>query len=325
MTNENATSNKQQTADNKQQQTTDSLKAYKVKEYTENGQKYRIKVEIRLNDECGNGYEDFALTADGYRIARNGRRVFAFGGCCHDEILKHFPELAIFERLHLCDFKGAPMYPEANLLYHIKQNNLEAVKSYLYPCTADEIAEAMTLANKDELFVKMWLINNRLPQRWREWATKAIEQLEAMTGRKFKSTAKRSHFTDLTSDELALYDSRIADGYYTEQAANGRKVAEIDRLIENSIQNEYVQIKKIEAEIAFKRAAYAILKLMAGTSVEDFKRLKEGMICYDHNHEIAFNWIASRDKVTEDEIAEFARLAAADEVLKAYKVTNRNK
>lgn len=320
MTNKNTTSNKQQ-----QQQTTDSLKAYKVKEYTENGQKYRIKVEIRLNDECGNGYEDFALTADGYRIARNGRKVFEFGGCCHDEILKHFPELAIFERLHLCDFKGAPMYPSANLFYHIKHNDLEAVKSYLYPCTADEIADAMTLANKDELFVKMWLVNNRLLQRWQEYANKAIEQLEAMTGKKFKSTATKSHFAGLTSDELALYDSRVANGYYTEQAANGRRVAEIDKLIENSIQNEYVKIKKIETEIAFKRAAYAILKQMAGTSVEDFKRLKEGMICYEHNKELAFNWIESRARVTEDEIAEFARLATADEVLKEYKVTNRNK
>ena len=318
MTNENTTNNKQQ-------QTTNSLKAYKVKEYTENGQRYVIRVEISLNDECRNGYECFALTADGYRIDRNGRRVFAFGGCCHDEILKHFPELAIFERLHLCDFKGAPMYPSANLLYYIEQNNLEAVKSYLYPCTADEIADAMTLANKDELFVKMWLINNRLPQRWQEWANKAIEQLEAMTGQKFKSTATKSHFADLTSDELALYDSRAADGYYTEQAANGRKVAEIDQLIANSIQYEFDQIKKIEAEIAFKRAAYAILKQMSGTSVEAFKRLKDGMICYEHNHEIAFNWIASRDRVTDEEIKRFAKLADRDDLLKPYTVTNRNK
>lgn len=306
-------------------QTTNRLKAYKEKEYTENGQRYRIKVEIRLNDECGNGYEDFALTADGYEIKANGRKDWAFGGCCHDEILAQFPELAIFEVLHLCDFKGAPMYPEANLLYHIKANNLEAVKSYLYPCTADEIANAMTLANKDELFVKMWLINNRLPQRWQEWANMAIGKLEAMTGQKFESKATKSHFSDLTSKELALYDDRVASGYYTEQAANGRKVAEIDQIIANSIQYEYDQIKKIEAEIAFKRAAYAILKKMAGTSVEDFKRLKDGLICYEHNHEIAFNWTERRDKVTAEEIKHFAKLADRDDTLKPYTVTNRNK
>lgn len=307
-------------------QTTNRLKAYKEKEYyTENGQRYRIKVEIRLNDECGNGYEDFALTADGYEIKANGRKDWAFGGCCHDEILAQFPELAIFEVLHLCDFKGAPMYTEANLLYDIKANNLEAVKSYLYPCTADEIADAMTLANKDELFVKMWLINHRLPQRWQEWANTAIEKLEAMTGQKFESKATKSHFYDLTSKELALYDDRIASGYYTEQAANGRKVAEIDRIIAGSIQYEYDQIKKIEAEIAFKRAAYAILKKMAGTSVEDFKRLKDGLICYEHNHEIAFNWIERRDKVTAEEIKQFAKLADRDDILKPYTVTNRSK
>lgn len=306
-------------------QTTNRLKAYKVKEYTENGQKYRIKVEIRLNDECGNGYEDFALTADGYEIKANGRKDWAFGGCCHDEILTQFPELAIFERLHLCDFKGAPMYPDANLLYHIKANNLEAVKSYLYPCTDEEIADAMTMANKDQLFVKMWLINNRLPQRWQEWANKAIEQLEAMTGQKFESKATKSHFSDLTRDEIALYDARIMDGYYTEQAANSRKVAEIDKLIERAIQREYDGIKKIEAEIAYKRAAYAILKQMAGTSVEAFTRLKDGLICYEHNKELVFNWIESRDRVTDEEIAEFAGLAAENDTLKGYKVTNCNK
>ena len=217
------------------------------------------------------------------------------------------------------------MYPEANLLCHIKANNLKAVKSYLYPCTADEIADAMTLANKDKLFVKMWLINNRLPQRWQEWANKAIEKLETMTGQKFESKATKSHFSDLTSEELALYDDRVAGGYYTEQAANRREVAEIDQIIANSIQCEYDRIKKIEAEIAFKSAAYAILKQMAGANVEAFKRLKDGLICYEHNKELAFNWIASRDKVTAEEIKQFAKLADRDDILKHYTVTNRNK
>lgn len=45
------------------------------------------------------------------------------GGCCHDEIAKHCPELAKFIPLHCCNHYGAPMYPVENGMYHIKNSD----------------------------------------------------------------------------------------------------------------------------------------------------------------------------------------------------------
>lgn len=87
-----------------------------TKFYTKNGEKQKIVCEIRYDDECGNGHNTFAITGDGYRQAKNGRWVFTFGGCCHDEIKKHFPEFAHLIKWHLCNSDGPMCYIE-NTLY----------------------------------------------------------------------------------------------------------------------------------------------------------------------------------------------------------------
>lgn len=52
------------------------------------------------------------------RTIRDGKdRGSEFGGCCHDEILKHWPDLAPLAALHLSDIDGAPMHAEANGWY----------------------------------------------------------------------------------------------------------------------------------------------------------------------------------------------------------------
>ena len=84
------------------------------------GTKADIIVKISLNDECKNGHQDFAITADIYKAGYRSDRYFLAGGCCHDDIIKYFPEFKIFIDLHLCDFEGSPMYPSANGFYHLK-------------------------------------------------------------------------------------------------------------------------------------------------------------------------------------------------------------
>jgi hypothetical protein len=61
---------------------------------------------------AGNSAPYFSLTADEYE---NGR--WASGGCQHDLILQHFPELADLAAMHLSDLDGAPMHAEANAWY----------------------------------------------------------------------------------------------------------------------------------------------------------------------------------------------------------------
>ena len=54
----------------------------------------KYEIEIRLDDECKNGHDDFAMTADIKEKRRNGRWVYVGGGCCHEKIVKVMPSLS---------------------------------------------------------------------------------------------------------------------------------------------------------------------------------------------------------------------------------------
>ena len=85
---------------------TNVLRYGKTKIYNENGQLFRIAVKISLDDVCKNSCCNWSITADIYRKGKNGRWYDFGGGCCHEEILKHFPEFQKFVDLHLCDCHG---------------------------------------------------------------------------------------------------------------------------------------------------------------------------------------------------------------------------
>jgi hypothetical protein len=76
----------------------------------------RIKMRVKggLHYLKGNTAPYFSITGEGYE---NGRE--AFGGCCHDEILKHCPQYADLVALHLSDMDGAPMYAVENGFFHL--------------------------------------------------------------------------------------------------------------------------------------------------------------------------------------------------------------
>lgn len=81
------------------------------------GAKASIRAEIRFDDECGNGHNTFAITADVYDPTVPGRDKTVACGCMHDDIAKVFPELAPLIKWHLTSSDG-PMHYIANTLYH---------------------------------------------------------------------------------------------------------------------------------------------------------------------------------------------------------------
>ncbi len=96
--------------------TKSQTKVYGPKVYTEHGQQYRIKATVRYDDQCWDGHNSFSITADIDYMER-GRWVGYSGGCCHDEVAKHFPELAPFLKWHGMTSEG-PMHYVANTVYH---------------------------------------------------------------------------------------------------------------------------------------------------------------------------------------------------------------
>jgi hypothetical protein len=95
---------------------TKDQKIKKVAYYTEDGTAYRITATIRHDDECGNGHNTFSITGRIDEKKKNGHWYDVAGGCIHEEIEKHFPELKPFIKWHLCS-TDEPMHYIANTLY----------------------------------------------------------------------------------------------------------------------------------------------------------------------------------------------------------------
>lgn len=91
------------------------VKTYGPKEFSVGRNRYKITAEVRYDDSCGNGHNSFAITGE-IKFLDRGRWVFSAGGMLHEEIAKHFPELAPFLKWHLCSSDG-PMHYVANTIH----------------------------------------------------------------------------------------------------------------------------------------------------------------------------------------------------------------
>ena len=116
---------------NQETKEVNALRYGKTIVYNENGQTFRMAVKISLDDDCKNGCCDWSITADIDRKGCNGHWQDYGGGCCHEEILKHFPEFKKFVDLHLCDCYGAPMYAVENGYYIMHHNGKDKGQNYL--------------------------------------------------------------------------------------------------------------------------------------------------------------------------------------------------
>lgn len=77
-----------------------------------------ISLEIRYDDECGNGHNTFSMTG-----SCNGA-----SGCIHDEIQEAFPEFAHLIKWHLCSSDG-PMHYLENTIWHAGDRDCHGKKA----------------------------------------------------------------------------------------------------------------------------------------------------------------------------------------------------
>ena len=89
------------------------------KEYTEDGRNYVIYCTIRYDDQCNNGHNTFSVTGEIWNNPK--RRDCESCGCIHEEIAKHFSEIAPFIKWHLTSSDG-PIHCVANTLYHAESH-----------------------------------------------------------------------------------------------------------------------------------------------------------------------------------------------------------
>lgn len=93
------------------------------REYKEGARTRWMQCELRFDDECGNGFNSFAITGEsGYCDAALKARGVGYRlqadsfGCLHEDAARVFPELAHLIPFHLFDSRG-PMHYAANAVY----------------------------------------------------------------------------------------------------------------------------------------------------------------------------------------------------------------
>jgi hypothetical protein len=159
-------------------------------EQLQNSDYRKFIINIKLSDNCKNGHDDFSITAEGCYKDSNSRD-FDCCGCMHEDILKLMPELKIFVDLHLCDYKGAPMYTVENGYYHLHNGLKQTAIEYL---RITETEYNLLYNAKDNSEYAGLLHSLDIVKRWKFEADYAIKQLEIMTGETYVNTSTKSNF-----------------------------------------------------------------------------------------------------------------------------------
>jgi len=279
-----------------------------------NNSEINMRIKIRLNDECKNGHQDFSITATYWEIGkvRNDRNMIG-GGCCHDEILKHRPDLQIFVNLHLCDFTGCPMYAVENGFYHLTKGfnntkpneaNFKAEFCSYYRITAEQFDILAQSENKLRYAINLQKLGILL--QWMDEARQAILLLEQWTGKKFLIDSVRTQYTAPTAEQIADEQAKENAGYYLPSKIQECK----DKAIQDAKNAEYSKlISERDKEIDKANRGYEVKKavLDGGLSLDNF-------IYYTHTNEGCFNWRNYGEKVTEQQFADFVRNSTLSDI-----------
>jgi hypothetical protein len=292
--------------------TTDNLK-YTLDMNTET---VNIIAKIRLNDECGNGHEDFSLTGSVYEVGkgRSDRSVIV-SGACGRRLAKLVPKLQIFADLHLSDADGVPMHAVANGFYWLKENP-KFFRSHMR-INKEETKQFQNAENKIHFYVL--LENSGLLDKWKRQADQAIRQLEDYTGEKFKSTAVRSNLRKPDPATVQKAMARLATGYYSDENLEKRAVEKAKRdkvnLLKELNNDASEEIARIEKGLQVK-----LYLVENDIPIDNF-------IYYDHSNEGAFNWRTSRwvKEFSQDEFDAFMKMVDYSKLPAGIKFQSRSR
>lgn len=247
-----------------------------------------MRINIRLNDECNNGHQDFAITAD---IWEKGKPKIdkwqIMGGCCHEEILKVHPELKIFVDLHLCDYKGIPMHAIENGFYFLREGfndvkpespEFKAKFCQYYRIWGWQFDRLLQTENKIQFATLLKDLN--ILYQWENDAKEATRILEEMTGTKFLIDSKRTQFNAPTLEEIEEEKQKQASGYYAHEQKERRKKEDENKILKALESEQIKQLQQINDEYAIKKQV-----LMIGG-----KKALSNCIYYTHTRQLAFNW-----------------------------------
>jgi len=278
-----------------------------------------LKISIRLNDECKNGHQDFAITASAWKKGKpHTDRYNIYGGCCHDEILKVRPDLKIFVNLHLCDYEGIPTYAVENGFYHLtngfnsvkrEQAEFKAKFCEYYRISTKQFDALNTSKNQLQYALKLQELG--ILTQWKAEANKAIELLQEMAGKEFLVDSVKTQFHAPTPEQLQEEKEKQENGYYTPAAEAGRQQAKKQGIIDKLIADRDKEINKATEEFEVK---IQVLEVGGETALNN-------CIYYNHSRTLSFNW-KSYDRISTEQ---YDTIAAAIKLPEGVQIQNANK
>lgn len=275
---------------------TNSL-VHRISKTAPNGEQWDIK--IRLDDQCKNGHQDFSITGTAWEKGKpKTDKYMLHGGACGDEIATLWPEFEIFNRLHLCDYKGIPMHCSANMFYFLingfnKSADIKTKFCEYYRVTPEQFDVLTTSENE----IQFALILEKLGifEQWETEANEAIKLLEQWTGDEFVVDSVRTQYLRPSDEKIAEELEKQKNGYYSEEEKEKRRLAKIQAEFDKLDAEEAKLIEKIKIE-------YEIKRIMLRFS----KRAFEHSIFYYHSNEVCLNWRGDSNQLTPDEIKDIA-------------------
>jgi hypothetical protein len=262
----------------------------------ENGKQWVIK--ISLDDKCKNGHQDFSITGTCWEAKKQKiDKYMIHGGACGDEIARLFPEYEIFNRLHLCDYKGIPMHCSANGYYHLNKGFISKSTGESFEkeyCDYYRISPAQFQVLRhaeSETHFAMLLESERIFEQWENEANIAIKKLEELTGNEFVVDSVRTQYNRPSDEKIAEELERIKTGYYSADSKRARDLETERKKLQQIDEEEESEIQKIRLEYKIKRIMFAA-----------DKKAYENYIFYDHSNTIKFNWSNCGDKMSSEEI-----------------------
>lgn len=284
--------------------------------FTLDGTKADIIVKIRLNDECKNGHQDFAITATIYKAGKRGDRNMIGGGCCHEDILKAFPEFKIFVNLHLCDASGIPMCAVENGFYHLREgfNNTKPTDSEFkkefceyYRMTPAQFDAINTSVNKLEYAILLKEMG--ILEQWAEDANEAIKTLETLTGDEFINDSERSQYNVPKAEDVQNFTKQREAGFYSLE--NKRK-----RAAEKRTADKAAKVQAIKEDCAKDVAKYEEERDVKLWLISHIERLNKkatnrakgfnldfsfkNYIYYNHTQTLNFDWLSYEKGMGKD-------------------------
>ena len=278
--------------------TSNILRWNPTKVYHENGIEYKICADVSLDDECHNMHADFSITADVYEKSKNGRWIWYSGGCQHDLIAKHFPELEKFIPLHMCDHEGAPMYPVENGTYHVYNSPKIAANDYLR--LSDGELSKLNADPKDCVYFKYMLFHLGIVARWKQEADNFIAFLEEKTGTKWENpyTPEQERFRlTISEEEKRDIEQKIRQGYYTPEAVAKRREDEKRSLAEKK-RNEILE-RYSDKELKARNKRDIMLCIL------DSGMPTDNVSYYPSSNKVVFNWKDYGAKITQEQFVDF--------------------